>query len=357
MSNALAVLESQLQPLAPRFADVLPKSLPVERLMRTVMVSVERLPSLLDCDRQSLFNAAMSAACLGLEVDGVTGQGYLIPFKGRAQLVIGYKGYNTLAARSGVTITGAVVRDGDAFDYDKGEGWVTHKPKLGGERDRRIIAAWAKAAAKGRPSVIEVLSIDDLLAVKNKSPGAKRNDSPWNDPAIGFPAMCEKTVKRRLARSLPLNVMQYAAALDEAVDEREQPAWINPDKGVVIDGEVIAPRHDTTTPTLDQLTGARDLVTARQDQAAASGQTSPAPNNAGERPGGAAASVPSEEDYIARWEAILEEAAPSQADEIARMWNEQNKTRKQIWPNEIPEAYTQLRKAVTAKVVSLRASA
>jgi RecT family len=32
----------------------------------------------------------MSAACLGLEVDGVTGQAYLLPFKGKAQLVIGY---------------------------------------------------------------------------------------------------------------------------------------------------------------------------------------------------------------------------------------------------------------------------
>jgi phage RecT family recombinase len=72
----------------------------------------------------------MSAACLGLEVDGVTGQAYLIPFKGRAQLVVGYKGYNTLAARSGITITGAVVREGDEFDYQLGSAaFVRHKPK------------------------------------------------------------------------------------------------------------------------------------------------------------------------------------------------------------------------------------
>jgi recombination protein RecT len=89
-ANDLVVFEKQLQPLAPRFAQVLGATMPVERLMRTVMISVERLPRLLDCDRQSLFNAAMSAACLGLEVDGVTGQAYLLPFKGKAQLVIGY---------------------------------------------------------------------------------------------------------------------------------------------------------------------------------------------------------------------------------------------------------------------------
>jgi recombination protein RecT len=191
-----------------------------ERLIRTIVVSVERLPKLLECDRQSLFNAAMSAAVLGLEVDGVTGQAYLIPFKGKAQLVIGYKGYNTLAARSGITITGAVVREGDEFDYELGSAaFVRHRPKLG----RTRIAASsrrgrARSRSTGRPSDGHGHRRTD--GGQGKSPGAARSDSPWNDPKIGFPAMCEKTVKRRLARSLPLNVMQLAARMDEAVDEQ-----------------------------------------------------------------------------------------------------------------------------------------
>ncbi len=235
MASELVALEQQLKPLAPHFAQVLGKTMPVERLMRTIMISVERLPLLLQCDRQSVFNAAMSAACLGLEVDGVTGQAYLIPFKGKAQLVIGYKGFNTLAARSGITITGAVVREGDEFDYQLGTAaYVRHKPK--GSKGR-ITHAWACAQSLDRPAVVEVLDIDELLAVKARSPGAKRSDSPWNDPAIGFPAMCQKTAKRRLARAMPLNIMQQAARMDEAVDEQGAPAWISPDKGVVIDGE------------------------------------------------------------------------------------------------------------------------
>lgn len=252
MSNALVALESQLTPLAPRFAQVLGKTMPVERLIRTVMISVERLPALLECDRQSIFNSAMSAACLGLEVDGVTGQAYLIPFKGKAQLVIGYKGYNTLAARSGITITGGVVREGDQFEYELGSSaFVRHVPTLGNKG--RIIAAWASATAKARPAVVTVLDIDELLAVKSKSPGARRSDSPWNDTAIGFPAMCEKTAKRRLARSLPLNIMQLASRIDEAVDEQGHSAWIGPDKNVVIEGEVIPERAESRTPTVQEL--------------------------------------------------------------------------------------------------------
>lgn len=252
MATALAILENQLKPLAPRLEMVLDKRVSSARLMQTIVLSCERLPKLLECDRQSLFNSAMSAAVLGLEVDGVTGQAYLIPFKGRAQLVVGYKGYNTLAARSGITITGAVVREGDEFDYELGSGgFVRHKPALVG-KDRRIVAAWACATSHDRPPVHMVMGIDELLAVKAKSPGGQRSDSPWNDPSIGFPAMCEKTVKRRLARSMPLNIMQLAARMDEAVDEQGRAARLDPDRGVVVEGEIIEP---SATPTAEQLIG------------------------------------------------------------------------------------------------------
>lgn len=271
MGSDIAVFEQQLRPLSPHFAEVLGKTMPPERLIRTIVVSVERLPELLRCDRQSLFNAAMSAAVLGLEVDGVTGQAYLIPFGSKAQLVIGYKGYNTLAARSGITITGAVVREGDEFDYELGSAaFIRHRPKAGPAKDRRIIAAWACAQSMDRPAIPMVLTIDELLAVKEKSPGAKRRDSPWNDPAIGFPAMCEKTAKRRLARSMPLNVMHLAARMDEAVDEQGKSAWIDRDKGVVVDGEFTAlPHTNTETPTADQLTAPSRTQESRTASSAA----------------------------------------------------------------------------------------
>lgn len=257
-STALVALEQQLAPLAPRFEAALAGMMPVDRLIRTVMVSVERLPALLSCDRQSIYMAAMSAACLGLEVDGVTGQAFLIPFRSRAQLVIGYKGYNTLAARAGITITGAVVREGDAFDYEKGSNaFVRHRPLLEGAEQRRIVGAWATATHAERPPVIEVMGIDELLAVKERSPGARRNDSPWNDPKIGFAAMCEKTVKRRLARSLPMSIIQQAARMDEASDEQGKPAWITPERGLEIDGEAAAatPYESSPTPDMARLTG------------------------------------------------------------------------------------------------------
>jgi recombination protein RecT len=251
MGNDLAILESQFRPLTPKFEQVLNGIMPASRLIRTVIISCERTPKLFECDRQSLFNAAMTFAVLGLEVDGVTGQGYIIPFKGIAQPVIGYKGMNTLGARSGLTITGRVVREGDSFDFDEGAAIVHHKRKLGDEFSRQIIAVWAKAASISRPAALRVLSITEILAIKTKSP--RGNQAPWADDAIGFPAMAEKSAKRRLARDMPLNVFQSAARMEEAFEEQGEPSYIHPDKGVVVGGEVVASNYHDTTPSAQDL--------------------------------------------------------------------------------------------------------
>ena len=260
--NAVTILERQLDPLAPRLAQALAGQMPVERLIRTILISVERSPKLLECDRQSLFMAAMSAACLGLEVDGVTGQAFLIPFKNRAQLVIGYKGFNTLAARADITIAGDVIREDDEIDYEKGSSpFIRHRPALGSQA--RIIGAWATATHLRRPPIVEIMGIDDILAIKKRAPGAKMTDSPWNDPTIGFPAMASKTVKRRLARSIPLAVLQVAARLDHAVEIDGKAAWITPEAGLQVAGEGVAgaiegraealPYEASETPTMEQL--------------------------------------------------------------------------------------------------------
>lgn len=261
MSSELVVFEKQLTPLAPRFEQALAGVMPVDRLIRTALISAEKNPYLLECDRQSFFNSIMTAGVLGLEMDGVTGQAFPIPFKKKIQLVIGYKGYNTLGARAGLTITGEVVREGDDFDYMLGTGaFVKHKPRLG--NDGRIIGAWATAAANGRPPIVSVLGIDDLLAIKKKAPGGSKPDSPWNDPPIGFPAMCSKSAKRRLARSTPLNVMQLAARMEEAFEEQGQGAFLTADKNLVIEGETEEVARNET-PTAEALSEPRETNAPR----------------------------------------------------------------------------------------------
>jgi phage RecT family recombinase len=236
VSNALTVYETDLNSMTPTFADVLPKGFPVARLIRTVLISLERTPKLLECTKASVMQASTTLAVLGLEADGVTGQGFLIPFAGKAQTVIGYKGYNTLGARARYAIRGGLVLEGDKFDIDYGRAQpIIHKPSLEPVANRKQIGAWALAGSDIAPSIPVFLRQDELLAIKQRSPGARKSDSPWNDPAIGFPAMCEKSAKRRLARSMPLNVFQLGAVMEELHEERGLHSWIDPREGVIHD--------------------------------------------------------------------------------------------------------------------------
>lgn len=333
VASDVAIFENTLRPLTPHFEQALGGAMPVERLMRTIMISVERNPKLLLANRQSLLNSAMSAACLGLEVDGITGQAFFVPFKGVAQLIIGYKGYNTLGARSGLTIQGQVVRDGDTFDYELGDkGYVRHKPKLGNKAP--IIAAWATASALSRPSIVEVLGIDDLLAVRDKSPAVRGGfDTPWKELTIGFAAMCSKTAKRRLARSTPLNVMQLAAAMEEAHEERGKLSWIDPDRGVQIEGEI----HDGPQINHDQRDTAA-LLAPREEFKSTD-------------------VIPSAAKYCEEWRVDMMNATKeADAVRLGKKWNAEKILRDQIeWNDDYP--FEKLQTSVKRGIESLKAPA
>jgi hypothetical protein len=220
-------------------------------------------------------------------------------------------------------------------------------PRLG-EPDRRIVAAWSAATSTTRPTVVAVMGIDELLSVKQRSPGARRQDSPWNDPAIGFAAMCEKTAKRRLARSLPLNVMVKAAVLDEAHEEQGRAAWIRDTGDVVVEGEVLAEREPSPTPSAADLIGEGTLHTPSPPSPAAPA----APHTVGAAPD---SSAPSVELYIERWHGLIDAASTkAEAAQLAKAWNDERELRKQIWPHELDARFMALQAKVTAAIKMLR---
>jgi recombination protein RecT len=277
MANDLVVYERALKPLAPRFQAVLANSMDAGHLIQTVLIAIERNPKLMEATMESILAGAMTFANLRLPCDGVTGQGFLIPFKNSklnktlAQPVIGYKGFNTIGARSGLTITGGVWREGDLeFDYREGSGgFVHHKRRL--DNQGPILAAWAVASAHNRPDAVSIVGIKEILEIKARSPAVRYNaETPWTDTKIGFPAMAEKTPKRRLSRILPFEIdggrYQLAARLDEAHDEQGKYAYIGERGDMVIDGAAspLADREPSPTPTKEALTGPPpDLELAR----------------------------------------------------------------------------------------------
>lgn len=67
----------------------------------SVLLAVAESPSLSQCSPLSIISAALRAATMRLSVEPSTGQAYLVPFKGKATLVVGWRGIYHMALRTG----------------------------------------------------------------------------------------------------------------------------------------------------------------------------------------------------------------------------------------------------------------
>jgi recombination protein RecT len=228
-------LRSRLDRMAKQFETALPKHIEVERFTRNIMTAVQQMPELLDCDQQSLISAAMTAAHLGLMV-GQLGQAWIIPFnvkgKGRlATFIIGYRGYITLARNSGevTSLYAYEVCEKDLFEYELGLHLkCEHKPATG---DRGPITyVYCVVHFKDGGHHVEVMTKADVDVIRSRS---KAPNSPaWRND---YMMMARKTVIRRAAKYMPLDV-QRAAAVDAAYEIDRRRAFII-DEEVVIEGE------------------------------------------------------------------------------------------------------------------------
>lgn len=251
--------ENNLEKCLPKFAPVLQGTgLSPEKLKQTIINSLMANNYLANCSPESVMQSAMTAAVLGLEVDNVTGQGYLTPFKGRCQFIPGYKGYITLARNSGFVVEGDVVREKDTFHYERGlNPKLEHVPAQGSPTERGAIThAYAVAHHNTLPSIFDVVHIEDVNRIRDRSEGYKAymagkiKSTPW---ATDYPAMAKKTAIRALASKLPLNV-QKAAAI-EGEHERGKSAYIDERGDVTVYKESQADDKGGTTeqPTAEDL--------------------------------------------------------------------------------------------------------
>ena len=82
-----------------RFAEVMGER-GAKQYVASVLIAVAESKTLQTCAPDSIYISALRAATLRLSVDNATGQAYLVPFKGRATLVVGYKGLYDMAIRT-----------------------------------------------------------------------------------------------------------------------------------------------------------------------------------------------------------------------------------------------------------------
>ena len=220
----------------------LPKHMSGERMARVMLTAMRTTPKLATCEPASFMGAVMQLSQLGLEPGGHLGHAYLIPFDRsvkvgnqwqkvpEVQVIIGYRGMLDLARRSGqiLSITSRVIYEKDSYTIGFGlEPTLEHVPAFG-EVDRgKPIFFYAVAKLKDGGTQFEVMSVNEVNAIRDKSQGylsAQRKaaekqkdiDHPW---ATNYDEMGKKTVTRRLFKWLPVSIeIQTAVGLDEATD-------------------------------------------------------------------------------------------------------------------------------------------
>lgn len=224
MANAVAIqkeannVRGVLEKMKPQMEMALPRHLSADRLIRVAMTSIQNAPKLLECDRTSLYSAIMTCAQLGLEPDGVMGQAYLIPFGKKVQFVVGYRGLITLARNSGnvMSIQAQAVCENDHFVYSFGINETLEHVPADGERGD-ITHFWALTRFNDGGHYWDVMTRAEVEQIRDNSQGyqsAKRFakngkiNSPWTEH---FEQMGRKTVIRRIAKYLPMDVQKAAA--------------------------------------------------------------------------------------------------------------------------------------------------
>lgn len=203
--------------VAPRVELALPPTMRAagHRMLECLYTVCQANPALLKCRPITLFGAVLQSAQLGLELGGPAGQCYLVPFKGSATLLVGYRGFINLAHRSGRVkrISPTVVRAKDHLRVSYGsDRRIEHEPLFTEEGlAAPVIAYYTDIELVNGGRDFDVLSLRQ--AEEHRDRFALSKNGPWKD---NFDQMALKTTVRSLLKRMPISVhAERAVGVDE----------------------------------------------------------------------------------------------------------------------------------------------
>jgi recombination protein RecT len=233
MSKQIApidALKKDLHAMQPQFKMALPAHISVEKFMRVAQTAIQTNPNLQSANRHSLFSACMKLAQQGLLPDGR--EAAIVTFKNKqgeniAQDMPMVAGILKKVRNSGElsSITSQLVYEKDAFKYwvDENGEQIKHEPNMFGDRGK-MIGAYALAKTKDGAVYIEIMTVDQINAIKNAS--RSKDSGPWAGPFAT--EMIKKSCIRRLSKRLPMSTdLEMAVEADdnlyEPIQQTEEP--------------------------------------------------------------------------------------------------------------------------------------
>lgn len=202
------------------------------RFMKQTQLALYKIPSLAACDKRSLFNSFLTCAELGLDPTFRLGSACIVPFKGTATLIIGYRGMIDLATRSGEvkTANAWMVHERDIFKPKNGHLplHIPYVPKPDEEQDPgKPYAAWARYTVRGGISEATIMTTREIAGVMAKAPAVRlKQRTPWTDDPFSYEEMAKKTVIKRNLKNAPLSPersQQLARAIE--IEDAQEAEW------------------------------------------------------------------------------------------------------------------------------------
>jgi len=214
MANDVTVRQNQIKvSIENRQKDmfeVLPAHVNKDRFIKSAMLAAYNNQRVRECTPVSIVTAVYNAAELGLDFTPAKGHAYLVPFKGEAKFMPGYRGLMELCRRSGIVkkIEAHVVNSRDRFELEYGtNSRIIHAPYILGDPGP-VIGAYASALLSDGVAIYEFMTLVELEKVRKISRAA--DSDPWTKHTD---EMYKKTVIRRLFKYLP-----SSPDLDRALD-------------------------------------------------------------------------------------------------------------------------------------------
>lgn len=225
MSTALASLRdrhvavrNELEKARPRLNAIIPiaTGLTASRAIAVCLDALSRQPKLLECEPRTIVRSVIHASEIGLELGSPLGEAFIVPFKNKATMMIGYRGFTKLILGSPqvVGVKAVLVREADTFDVDEGENKIVHKLAQGGPRQRgKITHAYSRVFRDNGFSQFEVMHIDELDKIKSESIRRSYGHTPWKTHEE---EMYKKCPLRRQAKWLDLSPLgRRASEIDD----------------------------------------------------------------------------------------------------------------------------------------------
>ncbi len=253
-TSAAGLIMEQVSHQRLRIERLLPDWMTVERFLTQVRLALTvgdpyKVQKLQECTPQSVVQAVLMAADLGLDPSGRLGSAYLVPYGQKCELIPGYRGLIDLAVRSGFvkSVNGWVVHEKDVFSPQNGKTprHIPYLPKFGEDPDPGpVYAAWCLVQLRGGGTDSKIMSRLDIERIKDRSaavqyarknPGnAKAQQSPW---FTDEEAMQIKTVIRRTLKTCPLSPTAALNAtlerFSKAMDHDDEVEWAQIEAGDV----------------------------------------------------------------------------------------------------------------------------